>query len=91
MDHTTLCAVPSNGWQRTKDEGQVTRDAFNPRPRTEGDRLSMTVMENIVRFNPRPRTEGDAKTDQLSFSSGSFNPRPRTEGDIYFGKYRITK
>src|SRR6185436_7988200 len=35
--------------------------SFNPRPRTEGDKLAPIAQPERACFNPRPRTEGDER------------------------------
>ncbi len=69
-------ATPSSMWQRLLPSG------FNPRPRTEGDRLSGTHGGHGLCFNPRPRTEGDDRELLGRHWQARFNPRPRTEGDM---------
>jgi hypothetical protein len=82
MDHATLCSAPSNERQRTKDEGQVTRDAFNPRPRTEGDLPAWRMPVGDSGFQSAPSHGGRrSRARGRRRGQGSFNPRPRTEGD----------
>ena len=45
---------------RTPASSIWTKFYFNPRPRKEGDNLSIPVRFLIFYFNPRPRKEGDS-------------------------------
>ena len=55
---------------------------FNPRPREEGDPVTLNGKLDVYDFNPRPREEGDKKPLYIVLQRGNFNPRPREEGDL---------
>ena len=59
----------------------ITHD-FNPRPREEGDIVSVEDISTEGDFNPRPREEGDIVSVEDISTEGDFNPRPREEGDF---------
>ena len=61
---------------------------FNPRPREEGDPVTLNGKLDVYDFNPRPREEGDSVPSTVTPSSFYFNPRPREEGDHL--RYRYT-
>ena len=56
---------------------------FNPRPREEGDDITVDEYISEKNFNPRPREEGDSLHSSYRLVRVNFNPRPREEGDRY--------
>ena len=67
-------ATNVENYQRIKDLN------FNPRPRKEGDVVTIAFRKLGFHFNPRPRKEGDISTFLRRYSKISFQSTPSQRG-----------
>ena len=66
----------------------VYNQGFNPRPREEGDQITIKIQQQAGSFNPRPREEGDGvTTSQQMIESVSIHALVK-RATIYYIKYK---